>query len=55
MRNLAPFLTAINEAIKSQVVYWVDWSTPLTAPYPPSKDVSLFDRLLKAIQDGHVV
>lgn len=50
-----PYRDAVDEAIRTQAVYWVDWDYSTTPTFPPRMYDSTLDRLLNAIQDRQLV
>ena len=50
-----PYLEAIEEAIRSQQIYWVDWDYTNAPDFPPRLSDNTVQRLLRAIGDRQIV
>ncbi len=50
-----PHRDMLQDAIKSQAVYWVDWDYSKTPNWPPRRNDSTLDRLFRAIADRQIV
>jgi len=50
-----PYREALNDAIKSGTVYWVDWDVSAPPAFPPRFDEPTIGRLLDAIKNGQTV
>src|SRR4051812_18399940 len=53
--ELEPYRGAVEEAIRSRQVYWVDWSAIPLAAFQPARSATLVDRLLRAVAAGQTV
>ncbi len=50
-----PYRDVVQDAIKSQAVYWVDWDYSKTPNWLPRMNDSTLDRLFRAIADRQIV
>lgn len=55
LRQFLPYRDAVEEAIRSGALYWVDWDYSKTPTFPPPMNDTTLDRLLKAIKDRQFV
>jgi len=53
--ELEPYQEAVDAAIQSQQVYWVDWSEIPLAVFQLEQRATLVDRLLRAVAAGQTV